>query len=68
MNLDAVKARLQGVGGSALEAVHDAGNFLQRQRARLRHVGKSTPDKGLALGADAGRRHRRLTFFLQVDM
>ena len=68
VHFDAVETRRHRIGRALPEAFDDAGNFLQRQRARLGHVGECSADKRLALGADRRGRDRRLIVLLQADM
>ena len=61
MDLDAVESRGLGVLGALAERLHDAGQFLGRQRAR-HHVGPLRAHQAdMALGRDRARRHRQRT-------
>ncbi len=68
MDLDAVETGGQRIRGAAFKTLDDAGDLFKRQRAGLGYFGERSIDKGLALGADRGRRDRRLVILLQADM
>ncbi|MNL58278.1 hypothetical protein D3C87_1819020 [compost metagenome] len=68
MDFNAVKARRDGVGRRLAKIVDDAGQLVQRQRARRRHRFKAIVHKRLGLGADGGRRHGRGPVLLQVHV
>ena len=65
MDLDAVETGCQRIRGAALEVLDDAGDFRQRQFARLGDIGEGVVDERLALGADRRGRDRRAVIRLQ---
>src|ERR1700731_5495130 len=68
MDLDAIEARGDRVGCTLPEAVDDAWNLRKFERAGFGNVREGSADKGLAVGADRRRRHRRAAVCLQRGM
>ncbi|MNW14321.1 hypothetical protein D3C71_2125170 [compost metagenome] len=52
MHLDTVEPGFDRIGGGLAEILDDYRDFVQRQRTRLRYIGKTIVHEGLGLGAD----------------
>ena len=68
VDFDAIEARRDGVCGRLPEIVHDARQFVEFERARLRNVNEAVVDEGLGLSPDRRRRNRRSAVLLQIDV
>lgn len=68
MDFHAIEARRNGVCCCFAETVHDARQFLEFERARLRDIREAIVDEGLGFSPDRRRRNRRSAVFLKVDV
>src|SRR4029453_518555 len=62
------EARRNGVCCCFAETVHDALQFIEFERARLRDISEAIVDERLGFSPDRRRRNRRSAVFLKVDV